>query len=193
MRLTASIFGDHGLNLLGTAELDVSCGDAFCDTCGDCLSCYIDDPCRDGDASSHYFVVYEEDLPAWFGEFASRPTLELHAYPTMGIEEYWLKGKRISLELAGRIVIAADRIAKLYLEHGECVGGMLRVQLDDENLEDVFFEDTFPEWLLELHDRQPLEIEREIVERMRALSIDARIAAIELAKAKIYPERRAKS
>ncbi len=26
----------------------VSCGDAWCEVCGDCLACYGDDPCTDG-------------------------------------------------------------------------------------------------------------------------------------------------
>jgi hypothetical protein len=26
----------------------VTCGEDFCDRCGDCLACYGDDPCYDG-------------------------------------------------------------------------------------------------------------------------------------------------
>ena len=71
MRFTASIFANDGRTLLGTAELEISCSTAFCDTCGDCLVCQGEDACaRDG---GHSFVVYEDDLPQWFGELEPRP------------------------------------------------------------------------------------------------------------------------
>jgi hypothetical protein len=62
----ASVYADNGRDLLGTVELDIKCGQAWCDTCGDCLVCYGNDPCLPG-GGSHYFVIYEWDLPAWFG------------------------------------------------------------------------------------------------------------------------------
>ncbi len=39
------------------------CGEDFCDTCGDCLNCYGDDPCYHGDGfkAKHVWVFYQED------------------------------------------------------------------------------------------------------------------------------------
>jgi len=39
-------------------------GKDFCDLCGDCLDCYVDDPCPDTKDGKHSWVVYEkhEDL-----------------------------------------------------------------------------------------------------------------------------------
>ena len=66
-RWTASVYGDGG-GMLGTVELDVECGQAFCDSCGDCLYCYGGDPCgNDDEPGGHSFVIYEFLLPAWFG------------------------------------------------------------------------------------------------------------------------------
>ena len=78
MRSLASVYADDGRELLGTVELDVKCGQAFCDTCGDCLVCYGEDPCGGtGPPGGHYFVIYEWDLPAWFG-LVTVPIEELH-------------------------------------------------------------------------------------------------------------------
>ena len=76
MKDVASVYADGGVELLGTVELDIECGQAFCDTCGDCLVCFGADPCM-GVASGHYFVIYEWDLPAWFGPVVV-PIRELH-------------------------------------------------------------------------------------------------------------------
>ena len=38
-------------------EAEPLCGVDFCDYCGDCLSCYMSDPCPDG---AHLWVVYED-------------------------------------------------------------------------------------------------------------------------------------
>lgn len=35
------------------------CGEDFCDQCGDCLACYLEDPCPGGGA--HMWVIYEGD------------------------------------------------------------------------------------------------------------------------------------
>lgn len=64
--LTASIYDDDGVRLLGKAKLEIFCGDAFCDSCGDCLSCYIGDPCGN-EGGDHFFVIYACDLSDWFG------------------------------------------------------------------------------------------------------------------------------
>lgn len=45
MILTADIYAAGGRELLGKADLEIWCGDAFCDSCGDCLACYVGDPC----------------------------------------------------------------------------------------------------------------------------------------------------
>lgn len=72
MILTADIYAAGGRELLGKADLEIWCGDAFCDSCGDCLACYVGDPCG-YDGGFHFFVVYEEDLAEYFGVELTRP------------------------------------------------------------------------------------------------------------------------
>ena len=74
--LVASVFAFDGRELLGTVEVDIKCGQAYCDTCGDCLYCYGEDDCLPG-GGSHYFVIYEWDLGSWFG-LVTVPIEELH-------------------------------------------------------------------------------------------------------------------
>ena len=63
--LEADVYAAGGRERLGTVTLEAGCGEAFCDACGDCLYCYGgDDGCPIG---SHWWVIYEEDLAAWFG------------------------------------------------------------------------------------------------------------------------------
>ncbi len=74
-----------------------------------------------------------------------------------------------------------ERVLALIVElyRDEPVGGMLHVQLDDGNLEDVFFDDPFDDWLKRLHDREPLAVEEEIVELMRGMTYEEREEAYE--------------
>ncbi len=46
--------------LIRTEDSQPSCGEDCCSGCGDCLDCYIEDPCYDNDMGSHTWVVYEE-------------------------------------------------------------------------------------------------------------------------------------
>ena len=70
MIISAFVYAKDGTEHLGLAQLEVACSDAFCDSCGDCMCCYGDDECP---AGSHRWVLYEDDLPTWFGVEMTRP------------------------------------------------------------------------------------------------------------------------
>lgn len=50
---------------VATIDADPICGEDFCDICGDCLACYGDLPCVDGD---HLWVKEEHDIPLSHGD-----------------------------------------------------------------------------------------------------------------------------
>jgi hypothetical protein len=63
------------VHILGVAETPTELLDLapqhqvdFCDTCGDCLSCFGEDDCGDVDGRAHSWVVYPEDA----AEFKAR-------------------------------------------------------------------------------------------------------------------------
>lgn len=61
--VAAYIIGEDGLST--TVMADPQCGQDFCDDCGDCLSCYLDDPCYSNDGDEHNWVVYQDKLSKW--------------------------------------------------------------------------------------------------------------------------------
>ena len=86
----------------------------------------------------------------------------------------------------GSPTIDSDEIRKAallicQLHESEIVGGMLHVQLDDFNIDGSLFENPFDDFLLELHGREPLDVEVEIAEVMNALSDEERASALALA------------
>lgn len=50
------IYDRRGINLLLVEDDTPICGEDFCETCGDCLSCYGGEPCLDD--GQHYWVQY---------------------------------------------------------------------------------------------------------------------------------------
>ena len=54
------IFRDKPFSFVRKEEATPVCGKDFCDTCGDCLYCYVGDPCYDGseEKGAHYWVSY---------------------------------------------------------------------------------------------------------------------------------------
>jgi hypothetical protein len=60
--MIAHVFGEGGVADRLTAT--PRCNEDFCDGCGDCLSCYWEDPCRDG--GEHTWVVYEDQAAEWW-------------------------------------------------------------------------------------------------------------------------------
>lgn len=52
----------HGVKFLRWEEAEPVCGKDFCDTCGECLHCYVSDPCKEG--REHSWVEYVEASPA---------------------------------------------------------------------------------------------------------------------------------
>lgn len=53
-------YNHSGLELLETKEEEPECGKDFCDSCGDCLHCYWEDPCYENDQKDHFWVTYEK-------------------------------------------------------------------------------------------------------------------------------------
>ena len=43
-----------------TEEATPECGVDFCDSCGDCLSCYGSDECQTSESGEHFWVEYED-------------------------------------------------------------------------------------------------------------------------------------
>lgn len=59
-----SIYDHSGINYLRWEEREPTCGEDFCDRCGDCLACDGDGPCygsgsADDNPGGHWWVVYE--------------------------------------------------------------------------------------------------------------------------------------
>lgn len=57
------IYTHDGSRRVRVEEHTPVCGEDFCDTCGDCLSCYGGDPCYDGlhERDEHFWVVYLDE------------------------------------------------------------------------------------------------------------------------------------
>ncbi len=52
------VYDQNGEHLLRTEDATPECGVDFCDKCGDCLDCYVSDPCYD--ERIHVWVEYED-------------------------------------------------------------------------------------------------------------------------------------
>lgn len=39
------------------------CGEDFCDSCGDCLTCHVEDQCGAAENRQHCWVVYADQYP----------------------------------------------------------------------------------------------------------------------------------
>lgn len=76
---------------------------------------------------------------------------------------------------------AADLVHRLYEVEGQTTGGMLHIQLDDWNLDDACWSEPFADYLIDLHQRQPLSVERAIVRIFAGLSLRDRASALALA------------
>lgn len=58
------IYDFTGARLLRTEEATPRCGRDFCDSCGDCLACEGDRPCRKSGTFQHFWVHYEKEAAA---------------------------------------------------------------------------------------------------------------------------------
>lgn len=47
------------------AKAEPICGRDMCDTCGDCLHCYGDEPCAVAKSGHHAWYVYASDVEDW--------------------------------------------------------------------------------------------------------------------------------
>lgn len=50
------IYDNTGIKLIRTEDAIPKCGEDFCEDCGDCLVCYIEDGCGGNDSKPHYWV-----------------------------------------------------------------------------------------------------------------------------------------
>ena len=62
---TARVYGKDN-KFIEHRDVEVECGEHFCDSCGDCLHCYGSDPCYgnlddDGEPGLHFFVIYSDE------------------------------------------------------------------------------------------------------------------------------------
>lgn len=62
---TAHVLGADGTEIDYDAE--PRCGADFCDTCGDCLDCYSDDPCGPSEGY-HAWVVYADQAADFYAK-----------------------------------------------------------------------------------------------------------------------------
>lgn len=53
---------DKSGKFLRYEEVEPNCGEDFCDSCGDCLSCYAGDDCLENERGDHLFILSEEEL-----------------------------------------------------------------------------------------------------------------------------------
>lgn len=59
MKMIKHIYSEDDHTLIEKVEASPTCED-FCDSCGDCLSCCWEDPCRERDDGKHYWVEYRK-------------------------------------------------------------------------------------------------------------------------------------
>lgn len=56
------VYNARGDTLIRIEEAIHVHGEDFCDSCGDCLDCYGDEPCHP-DGGAHLWIVYSEAHP----------------------------------------------------------------------------------------------------------------------------------
>ncbi len=57
IRKMIRFIADNQGKIIGNEKAIPICGEDFCDDCGDCLICYIEDPCSGG---SHRWIRYQK-------------------------------------------------------------------------------------------------------------------------------------
>ncbi len=60
-KIKAYVEGKDGVYRWEDILAPTSCGEMFCDACGDCYTCYSGDPCYDGnedEVKAHFWVKY---------------------------------------------------------------------------------------------------------------------------------------
>lgn len=55
-----SIYSYNGIEFIESVEAEPICGVDFCDSCGDCLSCYGGDPCCKNEDRNHRWIEYQD-------------------------------------------------------------------------------------------------------------------------------------
>jgi len=54
------LIADSKGSIIGSEEAEPICGEDFCETCGECLWCYVGEPCYP-DKGNHMWVRYLND------------------------------------------------------------------------------------------------------------------------------------
>lgn len=85
----------------------------------------------------------------------------------------------------GDTLHAAGLMAKVY--EFSCVGGNLHCELDDWNIDDVFFKDEFKPYDVGVSAEQ-LAAERECFDALKAMSLDDRASALALYDKFLLPD-----
>lgn len=57
-KVVKHIYNKAGTKLIKDEEAEPKCGEDFCDSCGDCLSCAIEDKCFASSDGLHFWVEY---------------------------------------------------------------------------------------------------------------------------------------
>ena len=82
------------------------------------------------------------------------------------------------LALAVVVNVVGRMVAMHYRTPEGIVGGLLHVQLDDDNIEDCFWEDPFSQEVQDIWERGPTQLERDIAGLMKALPLGYREAVL---------------
>ena len=64
MSVEVDVYSKDGSHRIGSIIADLSCGELFCDRCGDCIDCCAD-VCYDGSGETlpqHMFLLYGDDV-----------------------------------------------------------------------------------------------------------------------------------
>ncbi len=84
--------------------------------------------------------------------------------------------------LMGVVAVLGHMIRRHYHTDEGVVGGLLHVQLDDDNVEDCFWEDPFSQEVRDIWERPPTMLEEDIAALMQTLPYEYRVAALKDAK-----------
>lgn len=65
--LCCNLYDHSGCVRLFSFDAEPVCAVDYCDRCGDCLVCDIEDGCNGEDGREHFWVVYARDVAEFLG------------------------------------------------------------------------------------------------------------------------------
>jgi len=80
----------YKLNMACTIEDEPSCGEDFCEDCGDCLSCYGD---SSGDDCPHYWTTYWDDFDKYYPDDEKKQEYKQQLFKKLPLEIQRLLGE----------------------------------------------------------------------------------------------------